>query len=157
MRGMSQNETDRLTTLAQSVKVLVVDMSKASAVISKQLQEMGGGYEGKEYEYREKTLAIIVGTTFVTDDECCFYEGADEGIKLDVYRKGEDKFDENGNKTGSSVFMFPTGTVTMTLEDLEAYKKEETTLDVFCGDRFLYNKRCVGNFTFMLDYIKKAK
>lgn len=152
MRGMPQKEKDNYKAKCQAINVIVYDMNKLVIDLTKQLNEMPE-HKGKEFQVKDSKLARIVGQDMITDTEACYYENITEGFMVDVYRKSEEKIGEDGKKT-TSVFMFPTVTVTLTESDLKEYIKEETTLDVFMADRFIYNQRIVGNIDFMISNFK---
>lgn len=155
MRGFTQTEKDEYKTKCQAINVIVYDMDKLVIDLTKQLNEMPE-HKDKEFQVKDKTLARIVGQDMISDDEACFYEKIAEGFKVDVYQKSEEKIDEKTGNKKTSVYMFPTVTVTLTAEDLNDYVKEETTLDKFMGSRFIYNKRIVGNIDFMISNFTKA-
>jgi len=148
MRDMSPTDTAQYETECNAIKVIPYDMAKLSEDLTKQLNQMPE-HKGKLFEVKDKKLARVITQDMITDDEACFYVNIDKGFKIDVYQKGVEKTDENG-KTSTPIYMYPTCTITLSEEDLKEYSKEETTLKEFMGDRFIYNKRMVGNIDFMI-------
>lgn len=153
MRGMSDKQKSLYTEKCDKINVIVYDMEKLSIDLTKQLNEVDE-YKGKNFEVKDKHLARVLGQDIITDNECCFYNDIEKGFKIDVYQKGVEKTDENGKKS-TSIFMFPTCTITLTESDLRGYVKEETKLTKFMGDRFIYNQRVVSNIDFMINNFKK--
>lgn len=153
MRGMPQAKKDEYKKKCQAIKVVVYDMDKLVIDLTKQLNKMPE-HEGKEFQVKDSKLARIVGQDMISDTEACFYQNITEGFQMDVYRKSEEKIDEETGKKSTSFYVFPTCVITLSEEDLSEYVKEETTLDVFMADRFIYNQRIVGNIDFMISNFK---
>jgi len=150
---MSEANKANYKSKCQKIKVVVYDMDKVVADLTKQLNEMPE-HKDKEFQLRDNKLARVVGQDMITDNECCYYDKIDKGFELDVYRKSKEKVDPETGKKTTSFYMYPTCTVTLSESDLKEYIKEETTLDVFMGSRFIYNQRIVGNIDFMISNIK---
>lgn len=151
MREMSETEKLSYKTKCSAIEVTVYDLEKVTEELNKQLGSLPQ-HKDQKFQLRDKKLALVNGQDIITDTECCFYADLSEGLALDVYRA-----DEKVIKDGKEVTkwaMFPTCTVTLTLEQLEPYIKEKTTLDLFMGDRFIYNHRIVGNIDFMISNFK---
>ena len=153
MRGMSSKNKELYSEKCSKIKVTVYDMDKVSKQITKQLNELPE-HKGKEFKVGDNKLALVNGQDMITDDECAYFNNIEKGVELDVYRKGEEKIDpKTGNKT-QSMYMFPTCTITLTLDNLKNFIKEESNLKAFMGSRFIYNARVVGNIDNMINNFK---
>jgi len=152
MRGMSETAKAEYKAKCSAIKVIVYDLEKMSEELTKQLNE-NPDFAGNKYEVREKRLALVVGQDMITDTECAYYVNIADGVQMDVYKAKEEIKKEDGTICWS-VSMFPACTVTLLPKHFEDYKVEETTLDLFMGDRFIYNGRVVGNMDSLLHNLK---
>ncbi len=152
MRDMSEADKATYQKKCSAIKVIVYDLAKMSKELTKQLNA-NPDFAGKNFEVREKKLALIVGQDMIADPECCFYANIANGVAMDVYEEKTEIKKPDGN-TSWSIPMFPSCTVTLMPEHFKEFISEETTLDLFMGDRFIYNARVVGNIDYLISKLK---
>jgi len=140
---------------AYAIDVIEIDMDAMGKALSEQLQE-NPQFAGTNYEMRT-SLAIIKGVSIATDDEACYFVDIHKGMDLDFYKERTQNFDEEGNSTGYSIAMFPSGGVTLTLPDILKFKKRDTNLAEFMGSRFGYNPRIITNTLHLMKHIEEQK